>query len=70
MEIIDGKPSLEVIAAASPCDNDDNLLSRAASQKMYRLMAQTVANQSARFDDRVCIVSCRGYALSVSTFAK
>ena len=61
MELIDDEPSLELIAAASACDDDD-LLSYAARSRLNRMKEQSVG-----FDDSVSMISSRRYTSSMST---
>jgi hypothetical protein len=65
MELIDDEPSLEVIAAASACDDDDDLVSHAVSRRLHKVKAQSVANRSVGFDDSVSAVSIGRYTPSV-----
>lgn len=67
MELIDDEPSLELIAAASACDDDDDLLSYAARSRLNRVKEQSVANQSVGFDDSVSMISSWRYTSSMST---
>ncbi|OCK79046.1 hypothetical protein K432DRAFT_355692 [Lepidopterella palustris CBS 459.81] len=68
-EMIDDEPSLEAITAASACDDDD-LLSSVASRRLSRVKAQSVANQSVKFDDSVSMASFARYTPSISTLVE
>ncbi|KLJ12494.1 hypothetical protein EMPG_12487 [Blastomyces silverae] len=67
IEMIDDEPSLAVIAAASACDGDDDVLSQAASRRLQIVKEQSVASQSVRFDDSVSMASAQYYMPSIST---
>ncbi|KAL2361844.1 hypothetical protein RJZ56_005268 [Blastomyces dermatitidis] len=67
IEMIDDEPSLAVIAAASACDGDDDVLSQVASRRLQMVKEQSVANQSVRFDDSVSMASAQYYTPSMST---
>ena len=70
LEMIDDEPSLETIAAVSACDDDDDLLSHAASRRLSRVKAQSVANHAVGFHDSVSMVSVERYSPSTSTIAE
>jgi hypothetical protein len=44
LELIDDESSLEAITAASACDDGDDLVSHAASQRLSKVRSQSVAN--------------------------
>ncbi|OJD24079.1 hypothetical protein ACJ73_04560 [Blastomyces percursus] len=67
IEMIDDEPSLAMIAAASACDGDDDVLSQAASRRLQMVKEQSIANQSVRFDDSVSMASAQYYSPSMST---
>lgn len=69
-EMIDDEPSLEAITAASACDDDDDLLSSVANRRLSRVKAQSVANQSVKFDDSVSMTSFARYTPSISTLVE
>ncbi|PGH07656.1 hypothetical protein GX51_01665 [Blastomyces parvus] len=68
--MIDDEPSLTVIAAASACDGDDDVLSQAASRRLQMVKEQSVANQSVKFDDSVSMASAQYYTPSMSTLVE
>jgi len=70
LEMIDDEPSLEAIAAASACNDDDDLVSRAASRRLSRVKAQSAGNQSVNFDDSVSMASAVRYTPSISTIVE
>ncbi|KAJ4356750.1 uncharacterized protein N0V89_004786 [Didymosphaeria variabile] len=67
MEMIDDEPSLEIIEAASVCDENDDLLSHAASRRLSRVRERSVAGRSVAFHDSASMVSNQHYAPSVGT---
>ncbi|OAX78447.1 hypothetical protein ACJ72_07246 [Emergomyces africanus] len=67
IEMIDDELSLEAITAASACDDNDEILSHAASRRLKMVQEQSVANQSVRFDDSVSMVPAQHYTPSMST---
>ncbi|KAF2656120.1 hypothetical protein K491DRAFT_657139 [Lophiostoma macrostomum CBS 122681] len=70
LEMIDDETSLKAIAEASACDDGDDLVSHAASRRLSKVRAQSVANQSVAFDDSVSMASQRQYAPSISTLVE
>ena len=70
VEMIDDEPSLEAITAASAAEDDDDMISSVASRKLSRVKAQSMANQSVKFDDSVSMASFAAYNPSVSTIVE
>ncbi|KAF2258339.1 hypothetical protein CC78DRAFT_621906 [Lojkania enalia] len=70
LEKINDEQSLEAITAASACDDDDDLISLAASRQLSRIKAHSVINQPIGLDDGLSMISAHRFTPSVSTLVE